>query len=89
MGRPSWISFSTNRRKRVAGELGRAKEAEVRELMRRFSSQVVPGALFGLTGNLTLPIVRSVEGYRPKNGQIELDALAKFAPDAIHPQGER
>jgi DNA-binding transcriptional ArsR family regulator len=74
---------------RAAGELGRAKEAEVRELMRRFSSQVVPGALFGVAGNLTLPVIRSVEGYRSTDGQVELDALAEFVPDAVRPQGER
>jgi len=74
---------------RAAGELGRAKEAEVRELMRRFAGQVVPGALLGQEGELALPVVRSVDGYRSPNGQIELDALAELAPDATRPQSGR
>ena len=74
---------------RAAGELGRAKEAEVRELIRRFSGQLVPGALFGQEGEFALPAVRSVGGYRSMDGQIELDALVELSPDAIHPQGGR
>jgi len=87
------VSDLEERFQRAAGELGRAKEAEVRELIRRFAGQVVPGALFGeagdQTGNLTLPVVRSVDGYRSPDGQVELDALAELAPDAIRPKGER
>ncbi len=74
---------------RAAGELGRAKEAEVRELMRLFAGQVVPGSLFGQEGEMTLPVVRSVDGYCSPDGQVELDALAEFSPDAVHPQSER
>ncbi|HNT25830.1 MAG TPA: ATP-binding protein [Anaerolineales bacterium] len=74
---------------RAAGELGRAKEAEIRELMRRFAGQVVPGALLGQEGDLALPVVRSVDGYRSPDGQVELDALAELAPDATRPQGGR
>jgi len=74
---------------RAAGELGRAKEAEIRELMRRFAGQVVPGALLGQEGDLALPVVRSVDGYRSPDGQVELDALAELAPDAARPQGGR
>jgi len=74
---------------RAAGELGRAKEAEIREFMRRFAGQVVPGALLGQEGDLALPVVRSVDGYRSPDGQVELDALAELAPDAARPQGGR
>jgi len=87
------VSDLEERFQRAAGELGRAKEAEVRELMRRFQGQVVPAALFGLTGdqagNLTLPVVRSVERYLSSDGQIELDALAELAPAADRPEGGR
>lgn len=67
---------------RTAGELGRAKEAEVRELMRRFSGQAVPGALFGQVDAVTLPVVRRVAGYRSPDGQVELDAIAEVAPES-------
>ena len=85
------VSDLEERFQRAASELGRAKEAEVRELMRCFAGQVVPAALFGMvgeqTGDLTLPVVRSAEGYRSPDGQVELDALAELAPDATRPQG--
>lgn len=87
------VSDLEERFQRAAGELGRAKESEVRELMRRFQGQVVPAALFGMTGdlvgNLTLPVVRSVDSYLSSDGQIELDALAELAPAADRPIGER
>lgn len=73
----------------AAGELGRAKEAEVRELIRRFSSQTMRGALFGREGDFTLPIVRSVARYRSPDGQVELDALAEIEPDAARPDIRR
>jgi AAA+ ATPase superfamily predicted ATPase len=86
------VSDLEERFQRAAVELGRAKEAEVRELMRRFAGQVVPGALFGMAGdqagNLVLPFVRSVDGYHSPDGQVELDALADLAPDPIRPKGE-
>jgi len=87
------VSDLEERFQRAAGELGRAKEAEVRELMRRFQGQVVPAALFGMTGdqvgNLTLPFVRSVDSYLSPDGQIELDALAELALAADRPAGGR
>jgi hypothetical protein len=87
------VSDLEERFQRAAGELGRAKEAEVRELMRRFQGQVVPAALFGMTGdqvgNPTLPVVRSVDSYLSSDGQIELDALADLAPAADQPAGGR
>jgi len=87
------VSDLEERFQRAAGELGRAKEAEVRELMRRFQGQVVPAALFGMTGdqvgNLTLPFVCSVDSYLSPDGQIELDALAELALAADRPAGGR
>jgi len=87
------VSDLEERFQHAAGELGRAKEAEVRELMRRFRGQVVPGALFGVpgdqAGNLTLPVVRSVDSYLSPDGQVELDALAELAPDTARPASGR
>ena len=83
------VSDLEERFQRAAGELGRAKEAEVRELMRRFTGQIVPGALLGQEGELALPVVYSVGGYCSPDGQIELDALAELAPDATRPAGGR
>ena len=87
------VSDMEERFQRAAGELGRAKEAEVRELMRHFAGQIVPSALLGMTGNqsgeLPLPVVNSVVSYRSPDGQVELDALAEIAPDIAKPQGGR
>ena len=83
------VSDLEERFQRAAGELGRAKEAEVRELMRRFTGQIVPGDLLGQEGEFALPVVRSVDGYRSPDGQVELDALAELAPDATRAAGGR
>ena len=83
------VSDLEERFQRAAGELGRAKEAEVRELMRRFTGQIVPGDLLGQEGEFALPVVRSVDGYRSPDGQVELDALAELAPDATRSAGGR
>ncbi len=85
----SLVADLEERFQRAASELGRAKEAEVREMMRRFSGQAVPGALLGQEGELALPLVRSVGGYRSPDGQVELDALAELEPDPLRPQGGR
>ncbi len=62
---------------RLATELGAAKEAEVRELLRGFAGQTVDGDLFGLSGDFRLPTFRRVASYRSPDGQIEVDALAE------------
>jgi len=62
---------------RASTELGRAKESEVRELLRRFAGQQAPGALFGRPEEVTLPAFSQVAAYRSPDGQIELDALAE------------
>ena len=85
----SLVADLEERFQRAASELGRAKEAEVREMMRRFSGQAVPGALLGQEGELALPLVRSVGGYRSPDGQVELDALAELEPDTFRTQGGR
>jgi AAA+ ATPase superfamily predicted ATPase len=62
---------------RASSELGLAKEFEVREILRKFQGQEVPGELLGSPGTVRLPLFRSVEPYRSPDGQIEIDALAK------------
>ena len=62
---------------RASTQLGRAKEAEVRELLRRFDGRRVPGELLGQVGEVTLPRFARVEGYRSADGQVELDGLAE------------
>jgi len=87
------VSDLEERFQHASSELGRAKEAEVRELIRRFTGQEVPAVLFGRegdeAGNLALPNIDHVEGYRSPDGQIELDALAEFTSDALRLQGRR
>ena len=63
--------------RQAASELGRAKEAEVRELMRRFAGQRLSGAFFGLEEEIVLPAFSRVAAYRSADGQVEVDALAE------------
>ncbi|MBL7163815.1 MAG: restriction endonuclease [Anaerolineales bacterium] len=62
---------------RTATDLGRAKEAQVRELLRMFSGQLIPGDLLGWADEITLPSFSQVGTYRSPDGQVELDALAE------------
>ena len=63
----------------ASNELGVAKEAEVRELLRLFNGQTVEGRLFGQEEGslLTLPRFHQVSSYESADRQIELDALAE------------
>jgi hypothetical protein len=61
----------------AALELGRAKESEVRELLRSFTGQRVPGDLLGQEEDVVLPTFAEVVAYRSPDGQVELDALAE------------
>jgi len=63
--------------RQAATELGRAKESEVRELMRRFAGQRLSGAFFGQEGEIVLPTFSRVAAYRSADGQVEVDALAE------------
>jgi hypothetical protein len=76
----SHMAHLTERFQRVSTQLGRAKESEVRELLRKLAGQTVDGACFGQTGELHVPSFNRVEPYRSPDGQVELDALAE-APD--------
>ncbi len=60
-------------------ELGRARESQVRELLRSFAGQSVEGAWLGAVGRLLLPVVVQVAPYRSEDGQVEVDALAEAA----------
>jgi len=62
---------------RASTELGLAKEFEVRELLRKFRGQEIPGETLGSSGTICLPTFQSVEPYRSPDGQIEIDALAE------------
>lgn len=62
---------------RVSEELGEAKESTVRELMRRFNSQIVPKEVFQTQDPVTLPIFAEVRSDVSPDGQIELDAIGE------------
>ncbi len=66
---------------RTARELGLAKESQVRELLRAFAGQVVDGALFGTSGQMTLPAFAKVEPIAADDSSWEIDALAEPAAD--------
>ena len=74
---------------RVSTELGRAKESEVRELLRRFAGQRVPGALFGCSDEMVLPTFAAVTPYCSADGQIEVDALAEACTEPGRSGDER
>ncbi len=74
---------------RVASELGLAKESQVRELLRAFAGQTVDGALFGLSGKLSLPTFVRVEPYVAPGNAYELDALAEACTEPGRSNGER
>jgi len=64
----------------AARELGVSREAQTRELLRRFAGQEVEGQLLGVAEPvIQLPQVVSVDTYRSPDGQIELDAVARTA----------
>ncbi|NUQ38153.1 MAG: restriction endonuclease [Caldilineales bacterium] len=62
---------------RASAQLGRAKESEVRELLRKLAGRTVPGPYLGQTDPISLPAFTRVESYRSPDGQIEIDALAE------------
>jgi len=62
---------------RASTQLGRAKESEVRELLRKLAGRTVPGAYLGQTDSLSVPAFTHIEPYRSPDGQTEIDALAE------------
>jgi AAA+ ATPase superfamily predicted ATPase len=62
---------------RVSEELGTAQESRIRELMRQFNGQVVPGSIFGVADFITLPKFDQVNDYMSPDGQVQLDAVGQ------------
>jgi len=62
---------------RASTQLGRAKESEVRELLRKLAGRTVPGACLGQTDSIPVPAFLRIEPYRSPDGQTEIDALAE------------
>jgi AAA+ ATPase superfamily predicted ATPase len=75
------VADMTQRYQRISSELGLAKESQVRELLRAFDGQVVDGALFGRSGQLTLPTFARVEPATAADSSWEIDALADTEGD--------
>jgi len=72
------ISRLDSQFQRVAEELGEAQESLVRELMRHFHGQQVPGKLFNTSSEIvTLPKFVDVVSKMSANGQVEIDAYAE------------
>ena len=67
----------TERFARAATQLGRAKESEVRELLRTLAGHAVPGAYLGQSEPIDVPSFTRIEPYRSPDSQIEIDALAE------------
>ncbi len=67
----------SERFQRVSTQLGRAKESEVRELLRKLAGRTVDGELLGQEESVRIPDFTSVERYLSPDGQVELDALAE------------
>lgn len=67
----------SERFQRVSSQLGRAKESEVRELLRKLAGPTVEGELFGQGQPVQVPDFARVERYVSPDGQVELDALAE------------
>jgi AAA+ ATPase superfamily predicted ATPase len=62
---------------RASTQLGRAKESEVRELLRKLAGLTVPGAYLGQAAPILVPAFTRIESYRSPDGQTEIDALAE------------
>ncbi len=62
---------------RASTQLGRAKESEVRELLRKLAGLAVPGAYLGQNAAIAVPTFTRIEPYRSPDGQTEIDALAE------------
>jgi hypothetical protein len=73
---------------RASTQLGRAKESEVRELLRKLAGRTVPGATLGQTEPILVPAFTRIEPYRSPDGQTEIDALAEKS-EASPRDGER
>jgi AAA+ ATPase superfamily predicted ATPase len=73
----SLVAGLSERFARASTQLGRAKESEVRELLRKLAGLTMPGRHFGQTASIQVPAFSRVEPYRSPDGQTEIDALAE------------
>ena len=71
------VADLAERFERASTQLGRAKESEVRELLRKLAGRTVPGAYLGQTDAIPVPAFARIEPYRSPDGQTEIDALAE------------
>jgi hypothetical protein len=62
---------------RTATQLGRAKESEIRELLRALAGRTLPADRFGQVEAVVVPRFTRVASYRSLDGQVEIDALAE------------
>ena len=62
---------------RLSSELGIAREAQVRELLRAFAGQTVEGSWLGQSGSFQLPTFEEAMSYCSPDGRMEVDALAE------------
>lgn len=62
---------------RVSSQLGIAMESQIREMMRKFNGQRIEGRLFGMDRSIVLPAFEEIKEYSSRNGNIQVDALAK------------
>lgn len=62
---------------KTAEELGDVQESFVRELMRHFHGQILPGLFFNLDHEIQLPEFKTVESVISPDGQVEIDALGE------------
>ncbi len=61
----------------------------MRELLRAFAGQTVDGAIFGLSGKLTLPTFTRVEPYVAPDNAWELDGLAEACTEPFDTDQDR
>jgi hypothetical protein len=71
------VADLSERFQRVSSQLGRAKESEVRELLRGLSGRTVEGKYFGQDDPVRIPTFNCVDPYCSADGRTELDALAE------------
>jgi hypothetical protein len=72
---PGTVAQLRERLARVSAELAVAKEAEVREMLRRLPGRRVPGDLLGASDDVSVPSFDEVEAYLSLDGQVQIDAL--------------
>ncbi|MBW2309868.1 MAG: ATP-binding protein [Deltaproteobacteria bacterium] len=62
---------------RASSQLGIAVESQIREMMSKFKGQRVAGGLLGTNRTIVLPVFKEIKEYSSRNGNVQVDALAK------------